>query len=57
MSKLRLGVIGAGAWSVASHLPRLRRHRDLVEFVAVNRRDPEMAESVRSRFGFASAPT
>lgn len=57
MSKLRLGVIGAGAWSVASHLPRLQLHRDLVEFVAVNRRDPAMAESVRSRFGFASAHT
>ena len=57
MSKLRLGVIGAGAWSVASHLPRLAHHRDAVEFVAVNRRDPDMAESVRSRFGFASAHT
>lgn len=57
MSRLRLGVIGAGAWSVASHLPRLQHHRDLVEFVAVNRRDPAMAESVRSRFGFASAHT
>ena len=55
MSKLRLGVIGAGAWSVASHLPRLQQHRDVVEFVAVNRRDPDMAERVRSRFGFASA--
>lgn len=57
MSRLRLGVIGAGAWSVASHLPRLQYHRDHVEFVAVNRRDPEMAESVRARFGFASAHT
>ncbi len=57
MSKLRLGVIGAGAWSVASHLPRLQHHRDVVDFVAVNRRDPVMAESVRSRFGFASAHT
>jgi len=57
MSRLRLGMIGAGAWSVASHLPRLQLHRDRVEFVAVNRRDPEMAESVRSRFGFASAHT
>ena len=57
MSKLRLGVIGAGAWSVASHLPRLRHHGDAVEFVAVNRRDPAMAESVRARFGFASAHT
>lgn len=57
MSRLRLGVIGAGAWSVASHLPRLARHADSVEFVAVNRRDPAMAESVRARFGFASAHT
>ena len=57
MGKLRLGVIGAGAWSVASHLPRLAHHADVVEFVAVNRRDPVMAESVRSRFGFASAHT
>ena len=57
MSRLRLGVIGAGAWSVASHLPRLAQHRDAVEFTAVNRRDPAMAESVRSRFGFASAHT
>ena len=57
MSKLRLGVIGAGAWSVASHLPRLQQHADAVEFTAVNRRDPAMAESVRSRFGFASAHT
>ena len=57
MSKLRLGVIGAGAWSVASHLPRLEQHRDHVEFTAVNRRDPVLLETVRSRFGFASAHT
>lgn len=30
MSKLRLGVIGAGAWSVASHLPRLAHHAHVV---------------------------
>lgn len=57
MSKLRLGMIGAGAWSVASHLPRLEQHRDAVEFAAVNRRDPALLETVRSRFGFASAHT
>ena len=57
MSKLRLGMIGAGAWCVASHLPRLEKHRDLVEFTAVNRRDPVLLEKVRSRFGFASAHT
>ena len=57
MSKLRLGMIGAGAWCVASHLPRLEKHRDAVEFTAVNRRDPVLLETVRSRFGFASAHT
>ena len=57
MTKLRLGMIGAGAWCVASHLPRLEQHRDSVEFAAVNRRDPALLETVRSRFGFASAHT
>ena len=57
MRKLRLGMIGAGAWCVASHLPRLEKHRDMVEFTAVNRRDPVLLETVRSRFGFASAHT
>ena len=57
MSKLRLGMIGAGAWCVASHLPRLEQHRDSVEFAAVNRRDPVLLETVRSKFGFASAHT
>ncbi len=57
MKKLKLGVIGAGAWSVASHLPRLGEHSDVVEFAAVNRPDAELLEIVRSRFGFASAHT
>ena len=55
MTRLRLGVIGAGAWTVASHLPNLERHREELEFVAVNRRDPEMAESIRDTFGFDRA--
>jgi predicted dehydrogenase len=49
---LRLGVIGAGAWTVASHLPNLARRADEVEFVAVNRRDPDLLESIRRRHGF-----
>jgi predicted dehydrogenase len=40
MAKLRLGVIGAGSWTVSSHLPNLIRHADEVEFVIVNRRNP-----------------
>jgi predicted dehydrogenase len=54
--KLRLGVIGAGAWTVASHLPNLQRRRE-VEFLAVNRRDPLLLERIRRRFGFAQANT
>ena len=53
--KLRLGVIGAGSWTVASHLPAFARHRDVVEFAIVNRRDPVLLETIRSQFGFAKA--
>ncbi len=52
--KLRLGVIGAGSWAVASHLPELTR-RPEVEFVAVARKGPEMLERVKERFGFQVA--
>ena len=41
MSKLRLGVIGAGSWAVASHLPNFARRHDEVEFVGVCRKGPE----------------
>lgn len=52
--RLRLGVIGAGSWAVASHLPELAR-RPEVEFVAVSRKGPEMLERVKERFGFRIA--
>ena len=55
MNKLRLGVIGAGAWSVASHLSYLEERRDEVDFVGVNRRDPVLLEQVREKFGFSVA--
>ena len=57
MAKLRLGVIGAGSWAVASHLPFLERRRDDVEFVIVNRRSPEALERIREKFGFEHAST
>ena len=57
MAKLRLGIIGAGSWTVSSHLPNLVRHADEVEFVIVNRRNPELLEKIRSNFGFAKAST
>lgn len=55
MAGLRLGVIGAGSWTVASHLPNLARRGDDVEFVAVARHGDELLQQVRDRFGFAVA--
>lgn len=57
MGKLRLGVIGAGSWTISSHLPNLMAHADEIEFVVVNRRDPEMLRRVQERFGFEKAAT
>lgn len=55
MGRLRLGVIGAGSWAVAAHLPALEKRRRDVEFVAVCRRGPDALERIRERFGFATA--
>lgn len=52
MSKLRLGVIGAGSWAVASHLPNFAARADEVELVAVARKGPELLEKIRADFGF-----
>ncbi len=54
--RLRLGVIGAGAWAVAAHIPGFL-HRPEVEPWIVNRRDPAILEVIRDRFGFAHAVT
>ena len=55
VSKLRLGVIGAGSWTVASHLPNFARRADEVEFVAVCRKGRGMLERIRDDLGFAVA--
>lgn len=59
MAKLRLGVIGAGSWTVSSHLPNLVRRRDEgeVEFVIVNRRNPELLGRIKDKFGFEKSTT
>ena len=57
MTKLRLGIIGAGSWTIGSHLPNLERHRDEVDFAIVNRRDPELLKRIAERHGFAKATT
>lgn len=50
MSKARIGVIGAGWWSTAAHIPGLLRNPD-AELVAVCDRSEVALERVRSAFG------
>jgi predicted dehydrogenase len=54
--QLRLGVIGAGAWAVAAHLPAFAK-RDDVQPLIVCRRDQRLLEQTRSMFGFQKATT
>lgn len=56
MERLSLGVIGAGTWAVAAHLPAFAA-RDDVERLIVCRRDPALLEQVRQHFGFALGTT
>jgi predicted dehydrogenase len=55
VKKLRLGVIGAGSWAVASHLPNFAQRRDEVEFVAVARKGPELLRKIADDWGFRVA--
>lgn len=55
MTKLRLGVIGAGSWAVAAHLPALAKLTDDVEFVGVCRQGGEALARIKDRFGFRTA--
>ena len=57
MAKLRLGVIGAGSWTVSSHLPNLINHGDEVELTIVNRRNPLLLKKIQDNFGFKEATT
>jgi len=55
MGKLRLGVIGAGSWAVASHLPNFAKRADDVEFVGVSRKNVQLLDRVRDDYGFQVA--
>lgn len=54
VGRIRVGVIGAGSWTISSHLPNLARHPD-VELVAVSRKGPDLLAWVKDEFGFAVA--
>ena len=54
--RLRLGVIGAGAWAAFAHIPAFLR-RDDVEPWIINRRDPAELAALQERFGFPHATT
>jgi predicted dehydrogenase len=56
MARLTLGVIGAGTWAIAAHLPAFAA-RDDVEPLIVCRRDPALLDRVAQRFGFPQATT
>jgi predicted dehydrogenase len=53
--RVRLGVIGAGSWALASHLPNLARRGDEVDFVAVCRHGGDSLEAVAREYGFRVA--
>jgi len=55
MTKLRLGVIGAGSWAVASHLPNFAARAADVEFVGVCRHGTELLGRIKENWGFRVA--
>jgi predicted dehydrogenase len=55
MGKLRLGVIGAGSWALASHLPNFAARADDVEFVGVARKGADALARVKEAYGFRVA--
>jgi predicted dehydrogenase len=52
--RLRLGVIGAGAWAAFAHIPGFLRRPEIEPWI-VNRRDPVELAALQSKFGFAHA--
>ncbi|MFI7066796.1 Gfo/Idh/MocA family protein [Kribbella sp. NPDC050124] len=55
MTKLRLGVIGAGSWAVAAHLPAMAARAADVEFVGVCRYGGDALRRIKDRYGFRFA--
>lgn len=53
---IRAGVISAGAWSAATHIPALQSHPD-VRLCVVTSPDHDRAETLRARYGFEAGYT
>jgi predicted dehydrogenase len=53
--RLRVGVIGAGSWAAAAHLPALARHRHEVEFTGVSRHGGDALARLQREYGFTVA--
>lgn len=56
MSRIRVGVIGAGSWSTAVHLPALAAEED-VDIVIISSRERDTAERIGSLFSIAQTTT
>lgn len=54
-TRIRVGVLGAGAIAQMMHLPYLRRHDDLFELVRVVDLSPGLARAAAERFGASDA--
>jgi predicted dehydrogenase len=55
MARLRLGIIGAGSWTVASHLPSFALRRDDLEFVGIARKGKDLLDKIATDWGFSVA--
>lgn len=51
----RVGVIGAGSWAAAAHLPALARHRHEVEFTGISRHGGDALARLQREYGFMVA--
>lgn len=54
--RLTLGIIGAGTWAIAQHLPAFANRPDVVPLIAC-RRDPDKLGLVQRKFGFQRGTT
>jgi predicted dehydrogenase len=55
MSKVRIGVIGAGVWATTSHLPTLMKRVNEIEMIGVCRKGEHELKQVSEQFNFKVA--